>query len=63
MPDNTDAESKRKEMFLALVQAQDQDMPVPQSRQIIAHRYGISETEVSGIEREGIDNEWPPLDK
>ena len=55
------AESRRKEVFLALVTAQDGEMPVAQSRQEIAQRFGITEAEVVRIEREGLDNNWPPL--
>jgi hypothetical protein len=45
----------------ALVTAQDEEMPVEQSRREIAQGFGITETEVVCIEREGLDNEWPPL--
>jgi hypothetical protein len=54
-------EPRRKEIFLALVEAQDQAMTVKQSRQKVAERFGITETQVAAIEREGLDNEWPPL--
>jgi hypothetical protein len=56
-----DSESRRKEVFLALVTAQDADMPVAQSRKEIAQRFGMTEAEVVCIEREGLDNNWPPL--
>ena len=55
------AEPHRREVFLALVHAQDQEMPVPQSRLVIAERFGLSEEAVRQIEREGLDNNWPPL--
>ena len=55
------SESRRKEVFLALVTAQDAKMPVAQSRKEIAQRFGITEAEVVRIEREGLDNKWPPL--
>jgi hypothetical protein len=54
-------EPQRKEIFLALVEAQDQKMPVAESRKAIAERFGITEAQVLVIEREGLDNEWPPL--
>ena len=54
-------ESRRQEIFLALVEAQDQGSDVPQSRQLIAARFGLSEEEVRRIEREGLDAQWPPL--
>lgn len=56
-----DKESRRKEAFLALVTAQDAEMSVAQSRKEIAQRFGITEAEVVRIEREGLDNNWPPL--
>jgi hypothetical protein len=56
-----DSESRRKEVFLALVTAQDAGMLVAQSRKEIAQRFGITEAEVVRIEREGLDNNWPPL--
>ena len=52
---------RRQEVFAALVDAQDNGLPVPQSRQLISERFGISEGEVRLIEREGLDNNWPPL--
>jgi DNA-directed RNA polymerase sigma subunit (sigma70/sigma32) len=55
------AEDRRKEIFRALVEAQDQDVSVPQSRRLIAERYGVSEGQVRQIEQEGLDQEWPPL--
>jgi hypothetical protein len=54
-------EPRRKELFLALVDAQDHDVPVAQSRRLIAERFGVSEQQVREIEREGLDNGWPPL--
>jgi DNA-directed RNA polymerase sigma subunit (sigma70/sigma32) len=54
-------ESRRKEIFLALVEAQDHEMDVAQSRKFIAERFGISENSVRQIEREGLDGQWPPL--
>lgn len=61
-----DAESQlteplRREIFLALVDAQDHEMPVPESRTAIAHRFGISDGQLRQIEREGLENNWPPL--
>ncbi len=56
-----DSELRRKEVFLALVTAQDGEMPVVQSRQEIAQRFGITEAEVVRIERQGLDNNSPPL--
>ena len=54
-------EARRKEIFLALVDAQDHEMSVVQSRKLIAERFGVSESLICKIEREGIDQQWPPL--
>ena len=49
------------EIFQALVETQDQEVGVAKSRQIVADRFGVSETQVKQIEEEGLDHEWPPL--
>jgi hypothetical protein len=54
-------ESVRKEIFLALVEAQDHEMSVPQSRKMIAEKFGVTDSQLRQIEREGLDREWPPL--
>jgi hypothetical protein len=54
-------EPRRKEIFLALVDAQDHEMTVAQSRKLIADRFGLAESQIRDIEREGLDNQWPPL--
>ena len=55
------SETKRKEIFLALVEAQDQEMSVSKSRQLIIERFGLTDAQIKDIEREGLDNQWPPL--
>ena len=55
------AEDRRREIFLALVDAQDHDLGVSQSRKLIATRFGLSEGQIRRIEREGLDRQWPPL--
>ncbi len=54
-------EARRQEIFLALVNAQDHDMTVAESRALVADRFGISESQIRQIEREGLDLQWPPL--
>jgi transcription elongation GreA/GreB family factor len=54
--------AKRKEIFLALVEAQDVGDNVLQSRKTVAERFAISEGRVRRIEQEGIDACWPPLE-
>jgi hypothetical protein len=55
------SEERRREIFLALVEAQDDEMGVAQSRKAVAERFHVSENQVRQIEREGVDNDWPPL--
>jgi hypothetical protein len=55
------SEERRKEIFAALVDAQDHEMNVPQSRKLIAERFGLSDATIRQIEREGVDEQWPPL--
>ncbi len=52
---------QRMEIFKALVEAQDQQLNVRQSRKAVADQFGISEKLIKQIEDEGIDEEWPPL--
>jgi len=65
MRQNNDPEpfskSRRQEIFRALVDAQDQQISVLQSRAIIAKRFGVDTRQLKNIEQEGIDNDWPPL--
>ena len=55
------SEERRKEIFLALVDAQDQKMDVGQSRKLMIERFGVSERQVRQIERERLERQWPPL--
>ncbi len=55
------SEDRRKEIFLALVDAQDHEMDVAQSRKLIIQRFGVTESQIRQIEREGLDCQWPPL--
>jgi hypothetical protein len=62
MPQSDTADQeRRKEIFRALVEAQDGAMTVTQSREAVARRFGLTELEVRQIEREGLDRQWPPL--
>ena len=54
-------EDRRREIFAALVAAQDEGTPVARSRADVASRFGVTREAVADIEREGMDNEWPPL--
>ena len=61
MSDEPLPEPLRKEIFLALVEAQDHGMSPAELRKAVAERFGVSEGQVRQIEREGLDNGWPPL--
>ena len=58
MYEQVHSEAERKAIFLALVDAQDHAMTVPQSRRAVAERFGLSEGQVRQIEREGLDQGW-----
>jgi hypothetical protein len=55
------SEDRRREIFLALVEAQDGGTAVAASRAATAERFCVTEREVRAIEREGLDGGWPPL--
>jgi hypothetical protein len=55
------AEDQRREIFKALVVAQDNGESVVKSRKTIGEQFGIGEHLLGKIEREGLDHEWPPL--
>ena len=59
--DNPLTESRRQEIFMALVAAQDHDMSVTESRKLVMQRFALNEGELLKIEREGMDKNWPPL--
>jgi len=54
-------ERLRREVFRALVEAQDAGSSVLQSRADVARHFRIPAYEVRRIEGEGIDKDWPPL--
>jgi hypothetical protein len=56
------SEERRKEIFFALVDAQDHEIDVANSRSLMVQRFGISESQIRQIEREGMENQWPPLE-
>jgi len=59
--DGSLSEDTRKEIFLALVAAQDQSLGVDESRRQVAQQFSVSSDQVRLIEREGLDEQWPPL--
>jgi hypothetical protein len=54
-------EERRRFIFAALVAAQDEGQGVATSRESVAERYELSAEQVLAIEREGLQNQWPPL--
>ena len=60
-PSNDLSADRRKEIFRALVDAQDQAVGVARSRTLVAKRFGVSAQQVRDIEREGLEGQWPPL--
>ena len=52
---------QRKVIFKALVEAQDGGQGVTASRTSVAQQFSVTEDQVKQIEREGSDNQWPPL--
>ena len=61
MADRKLSREQRMEVFKALVEAQDGEMGVAQSRKEVAQRFGISDRQLRQIEQEGVDGDWPPL--
>jgi hypothetical protein len=55
------SETRRREIFKALVEAQDSGSNVVESRKKITKQFGITEKQLDRIEQAGIDGEWPPL--
>jgi len=51
----------KQAIFLALVEAQDHEQSVAESRKLVARRFGISESQLRQIEQEGLNEQWPPL--
>ena len=58
---STLSEERRKQIFLDIVAAQDEGLPVLAARTRIATQYELPAESVKDIEREGIDQSWPPL--
>jgi hypothetical protein len=59
-PDEISVE-QRQVIFKALVEAQDGGQSVADSRAAVARQFSVTEDQVKQIEREGSENQWPPL--
>jgi hypothetical protein len=54
-------EFQRREIFSLLVLAQDMEMSVADSREMIVQKFRIHRSRLLQIEREGLERRWPPL--
>lgn len=55
---------QRQSIFKSLVDLQDRNqMSIPDSLKSVSEEYGITELQLRKIQDEGIDAEWPPLNK
>lgn len=61
MSETTVSETRRKEIFLRLVEVQDNGVSVVESRRRVADEFQLQMDDVMGIEREGLSSRWPPL--
>lgn len=61
MSETTVSETRRKEVFLRLVEVQDNGVSVVESRRRVADEFQLQMDDVMGIEREGLSSRWPPL--
>ena len=56
------SEPRRKEIFLALVNAQDQKLSILESREVVAKRFLVSDKQVRQVRRKGWPNDGPRCD-
>jgi hypothetical protein len=55
--------TERMQVFKDLVATQDGGtLSVTQARRLIARRYGLADHELGDIEKQGLEEDWPPLD-
>ena len=54
-------EERRREIFAALVAAQDSGLSVAASRERVAAEQTVSAGQLRKIEQEGLKAQWPPL--
>jgi hypothetical protein len=59
--DDAIPEARRRELFAALVEAQDGGLGVVASREHVAAAHGVTAAQVQAIEKEGLKAQWPPL--
>lgn len=55
---------QRRDIFLALVEAQDAGVvSIHDTRQAVMDNFKITDTQLRQIEDEGVEKDWPPLDQ
>ena len=50
---------RRREVFAAIVAAQDAGQTVAESHESVAEAFGVTKAQVKAIEKEGLAAEWP----
>lgn len=60
-PSPLPSEERRREIFAALVEAQDRARSLHEAKQQVLAQFGVTWGIVEQIEQEGIDKDWPPL--
>lgn len=65
VPESRDAQDlpieQRQTIFRTLVEIQDTGMGVLAARTEISKRFSVTDAQIKDIEREGLDQQWPPL--
>lgn len=54
-------EDQKREVFAALVAAQDEKLSVSESRKVVAEKFEVTVDQVKEIEELGLKKKWPPL--
>lgn len=62
-PNPLPSEDRRRAIFAALVEAQGRTRSLRKAKQEVVAQFGVTGSVVAEIEREGMNNEWPPLDE
>jgi hypothetical protein len=62
-PSPMPSEDRRRIIFAALVEAEGRTRSLHAAKQEVLARFGVTWAIVGEIEREGMNNEWPPLDE
>jgi hypothetical protein len=62
-PSHISREDDRRVVFAALVEAQGRTRSLRKAKQEVLAQFGVTWSIIDEIEREGMNNEWPPLDE